>query len=117
MQNKYYHNTCNLSGNDLKEAVAKAKSQEEAVLLIYFNTRKPYTVSDILKSCERAGHRWIKVSIGRAISNLKKRKDLVMLSDKKEGMYGGETKEHFYQLNFLKYPSPSIGEQSKLFAA
>lgn len=109
-----YYNTTNLSGTELKEAVAKAAKQELSIFLIFLHTRKPFTASEITRLTEKAGKQWPLWSNRRAITNLKTDKELVMLSEKKMGPMGKP--EHLYQINFLKYPSLT-GEQTKLFAA
>ena len=109
-----YYNTRNLSGNELKEAVRKAKNQEEAIRTIYLNTRKAYSPSDILGMMQRAGFDFPITSLRRAITNLQKKGDLIMLSEKKIGMYGSP--EHLWIVNKSKHPLIE-SQQAKLFIA
>jgi hypothetical protein len=46
-----YHNTTNLNGQQLKEAVISASNQDAAILLIYKQTRKRFTPWDIHGMC------------------------------------------------------------------
>jgi hypothetical protein len=100
MQEVHYFNTTSLSGEDLKQAVIDAANQEDAILLIYQATGKPYTPSAILGMTTRAGHKWPITSIRRSISNLTDRKELVMLPNTKEGLYGKH--EHYWKANKIK---------------
>lgn len=107
-----FHNTIRLSGDQLKQAVITAAKQEDAIFVIYLNTRNRYTAWDIYGMMQRAGKKWPITSCRRALTNLMQKGDLVKLSDQKDGEYGKP--EYYYQLNFLKYPTPGL-EQSKLF--
>lgn len=91
-----FHNTIHLSGSDLKQAVASAKKQEEAVYLIFMHTQKKYTASDITRLTEKAGFKYPVWSNRRAITNLKNAGRLVMLDQMKMGPMGKP--EHFYQI-------------------
>lgn len=112
MKTQHYYNTTGLSGRELKEAVSAARRQEDAIFLLFLHTRCRWTASDITRMTERAGHRWPIWSNRRAITNLKTAGLVVMLSEKKEGPQGRP--EHFYQLNFSKYPTPQPA-QPELF--
>jgi hypothetical protein len=108
-----FHNTIRLSGEDLKKAVANCRKQEDAILHIYFHTRNKYTASDIHKLLEKAGFRHPITSSRRGITNLLNNGDLIKLSDMKPGIY--QQPEHYYQINYIKYPLPTKTEQVKLF--
>jgi hypothetical protein len=112
MPTQVYYNTNSVTGPELKDQVAKCLTQEAACLKIYLSTRRPFTVSDILGMCERAGHKWIKVSIGRAVTNLLKKDELVKTGKKKPGMYGAP--EEFLVINVKKYPTKPL-DQGVLF--
>jgi len=99
---KAFYNTCNLTGEELRQAVAGAKSQEEAILLIYMNHRKPLTASKITELTEKAGHKWPIWSNRRAITNLKSSGDLRKCGYTVPGPQGKP--EHPYEINSLKYP-------------
>jgi len=92
-----FYNTISLKGNDLREAVANAKKQEEAVYLIFMHTGKPYTASDITRLTEKAGLKYPVWSNRRAITNLKTAGKLVMLDEMKMGPMGKN--EHLYKIN------------------
>jgi hypothetical protein len=99
-----FYNTIHLAGEELKKAVQDAKSQEAAILLIYLNTRRPYTASDITRLTEKAGRKWVLWSNRRAITNLKKAGDLVKCARQQISPHGKP--EHFYTLNDKKHPLP-----------
>ena len=82
-----YYNTTHLTGPDLKQAVTVAANQDEAITLIY-RTGKPYSPSEIMKLCERAGHNWPITSIRRSITGLTDREVLRHTGVFKNGMYG-----------------------------
>ena len=65
-----YYKTTNISGEELKQAVARAKSQTEAIRLIFLNTRKPFSPSQILGLLQKAGHNILLTSVRRSISDL-----------------------------------------------
>jgi len=71
-----YHNTTHLSGNDLKKAVAEAAKQDDAILLIFKNCNRSFSPSEVEDLCLKAGHKYLKTSIRRSITNLTK-KDLL----------------------------------------
>jgi hypothetical protein len=91
-----FYNTINLSGDDLKQAVATAKKEQEAIMLIFENTGKPFTPSAIHGMLTRAGHTWLLTSVRRAITDLTTEGKLEMLPNMKVGPYG--SKEHFWKL-------------------
>lgn len=97
---KAFYNTVNLSGEELKQAVANAKAQEDAILIIYQNTRKPYTASQITALTEKAGHKWPIWSNRRALTNLKKSGELVKCDYTIGGPQGKP--EHPYKINELQ---------------
>lgn len=83
-----YYNTVGLSGDDLKEAVKKAASQEQAIYLIYEHGKGAYGPSQIMHLCLKAGYRWPIGSVRRALTVLTKQGKLVKLPKKVQGMYG-----------------------------
>lgn len=107
-----FHNTIRLQGEDLKQAVINASRQEEAIFVIYLNTRTKWTAWDIYGMMQRAGKRWPITSCRRALTNLMQKGELVKLADQKKGEY--DKPEYYYQLNFIKYPTPGLS-QPKLF--
>ena len=109
----HYHNTTNLSGPALMQAVAKAEKQDEAVLLIYKETRKAWSPSQIHASLEKAGRLLPITSVRRAITNLTNTGDLVKCVEQRVGLYGAL--EGLWQINPKKHPAPVSGEQQKLF--
>lgn len=82
-----YYNTTGLTGQDLKQAVFFADTQDEAITLIY-KTGRPYSPSEIMKLCNKAGHNWPITSIRRSITGLTDRGVLTNTGNLKEGMYG-----------------------------
>jgi hypothetical protein len=108
MTTQTFYNTNQTAGQALKDQVAKCLTQEQACLKIYLTTRMPFTVSDILGMCERAGHKWIKVSIGRAVTNLYKKDHLVKTGKRKLGLYGST--EEFYRINVIKHPTKPLDQ-------
>src|SRR4051812_41088979 len=105
-----FHNTVNLTGEDLKKAVANASNQEAAILTIYKNTRKKFTAWDIHGMCTRAGKKWPITSCRRALTNLMNKGELSKLSEQKIGEY--DKPEYYYQISFLKYPTNTGVKQS-----
>ncbi len=91
-----YYNTTNLSGEELKEAVIKAKTQQEAIMLIFQNSQKPFTPSMIWGMTSRAGHQWVLTSVRRCMTDLTTDGKLEKLPHQKIGMYGA--KEFYWQL-------------------
>lgn len=112
MMQTTFHNTCALTGDDLKKAVCDASKQEESILLIFLHTRKPFTASKITELTNKAGKNWPIWSNRRALTNLKSKGELIMHGNTVIGPQGKP--EHPYQLNFNKYPTPPL-KQSNLF--
>jgi hypothetical protein len=95
-----YHKPVGLEGEALKDAVAKAKAQEDAIYLIFKHTQKAYTASQITELTVKARRKWPLWSNRRALTNLTKEKAgkrLVKLPQMKIGPQGRP--EHFYALN------------------
>ena len=82
-----YYNTTSLSGQELKAAVFCASNQDEAIKLI-FKTGKPYTPSEIMTLCNRAGHNYLLTSCRRAITGLTNKGVLRNTGNFKQGLYG-----------------------------
>lgn len=91
-----FYNTTSLSGEELKEAVTKAKTQQEAIMLIFENSQKPFTPSTVWGMTTRAGHKWVLTSIRRCITDLTNEGKLEKLPNQKIGIYGA--KEYFWKL-------------------
>jgi hypothetical protein len=108
-----YHNTNALTGEALKNAVASAKKCDEAVFVIFLNTRKRFTGGDIFQLTSRAGLRYPITSIRRSMTNLMNDGQLIKTSEKKLSVLEGE--EHFYIINHVKYPSQTDVKQAELF--
>ena len=83
-----YYNTNHLSGDELKQAVTNADAQDCAILLIFQNTGKAYSPSQIMGMCHRAGKNWPLTSIRRSITNLTKSNNLVKTGVQVIGIYG-----------------------------
>lgn len=109
----HYFNTTNLTGDALKKAVTNANNQEQAILLIFTNTRSAYSPSQIMALCEKAGRRWPIHSIRARMTELTTNKHLIKTMQKREGLYKED--EHIWKLNPDKYPNPVKAEQSKMF--
>jgi hypothetical protein len=100
-----YYNTTGLTGDELKQAVARAKSQNEAILLIFLNTRKGYGPSQIHHLLTKAGHKLLLTSVRRGMCDLTdKTKDLIRTDEKRPGQTGKD-KEFVWTLNVKKYPT------------
>lgn len=91
-----FYNTINISGPELREAVRVAESQQDAIMLIFNNSKRPYTPSEIWGMLQRAGHSWLLTSTRRAITDLTTGNKLEMLPNKKIGLYNKP--EHYWQL-------------------
>lgn len=83
-----YHNTTQMTGAALLEAVRAARNQDEAVLAIFERAGRPLTPSDVWRMTSDAGHRWPLTSIRRAITNLTTDERLVRLDFQRTGVYG-----------------------------
>ena len=84
---KTYHNTTELSGDELKQAIDKAVSQDDKVL-IYFrnNADKEFTPSEVHKEIFPANVPL--TSVRRALSNLTRKGYLEKTDNQKTGVYG-----------------------------
>lgn len=82
-----FYNTIQLSGNELREAVASAKDQDRAVLLIFENTNRSFSPSEILRLIEKTGKKPPITSIRRSITNLTKEGKLIKLEEYTQGLY------------------------------
>lgn len=107
-----YFNTVHLSGEDLKNAIIRAKNQDEAIMHLFLNTRKTYSPSRILTIMQKAGKQWPIVSVRRSLTNLTTKGELVKKNEMVEGAYGSP--EHLWELNYSKYPTKDYS-QAKMF--
>lgn len=82
-----FYNSTSLTGQELKQAVSIASKQDEAITLI-FRTGKPYTPSEIMTLCNRAGHSYLLTSVRRSITSLTDRGVLRNTGNFKQGPYG-----------------------------
>lgn len=108
-----YYNTTRLEKADLKNAIIRAKKQEEAILLLFKNTDRSYSPSQVLALMNKAGKNWPLTSCRRALTNLCSFGDLVKTDEQVKGMYG--MMEHKWAINRRKHPSNPITEQQKIF--
>lgn len=67
--NATFFNTIHLSGDDLAQAIATAKNQEDAVLAVMADG-KLRAPSEVWQIGVDAGRRWLLTSVRRAMSNL-----------------------------------------------
>lgn len=102
-----YYNTNNLTGSDLKEAIIKAEKQEEAIELLYANSDRSYSPSQVLGLMNKAGKQWPITSLRRAITNLQKKGVLVKTGEMVKGMYSSPE-------NTWKYKRQAVLTQSVL---
>lgn len=84
----HYYNTTQLQGEALKKAVSDASRQEDAIMLVYKNTEKAYSPSQMLTIMQRAGRNWPITSIRRAITNLEQSNKLTKTNNMVTGMFG-----------------------------
>ena len=94
-----FFNTVNESGGDLKKSIDKAFNQNELVLGIYARSAtKTMTVSMVYKKFLEFTRltNTPKVSIGRAMTDLKNAGKLIKTEHMAMGMYG--KKEYYYRL-------------------
>lgn len=90
----HHWNTTNLTGDELRAAIATAKRQEDAVLAIYRAHGAALSPSDVWGIGTRAGRAWLLTSVRRAISNLA-HDDLLAKTDQcKTGIHGA--REHLW---------------------
>jgi hypothetical protein len=90
-----FFNTNRRTGRELHQAIALAKGQNEAVLVIFANAGRPMTPSEVRSHCLRAGRRWPIVSIRRAITTLTKEHKLRKTDTLKPGPEGAP--EHLWE--------------------
>lgn len=107
-----YYNTNGLTGDALKDAIARAKSLEASILLLFVNTGRNFSPSQVLKLMERAGKKNPITSIRRALTNLTSSGDLVKTMEQVKGQY--DLPEHVWSINRKKYPTIQ-GVQESLF--
>ena len=82
-----YHNTTNLTGEELKRAERKALSQKQKVLQFFKdNPNGSYTPFEVQS---RVNPIWPITSVRRAMSDLTP-VDLIRTDKKKEGLYGAK---------------------------
>ncbi|OLY92476.1 hypothetical protein SAMN05444008_102408 [Cnuella takakiae] len=114
MKETTYHNTTNLSAQELMARVQRASKQKDAVLLIFLAKRgQKYAASQVHRSFTKAGKTWPITSIRRAMTDLMNEGHLVKLDETRIGPYNDP--EHLYTLNIRKYPTPQDTIQSNLF--
>lgn len=82
-----FHNTIELAGAELSEAVATCKHQDVAVLAIYQSFGRPLTPSAVWQYGIARGSTWLLTSVRRSISNLTDAGKLVK-GGLKPGPYG-----------------------------
>lgn len=108
-----FYNTTALTGDALKEAVARARSHNAAILEIFLNTRKGYGPSQIHALLVKAGRKVDINSVRRGMTDMtKKTKDLVMTGDKRPGQYGRDA-EHVWEVNPETHPFINSKAQNK----
>lgn len=114
MKEMTYHVTTNLTPEELMNRVQRASKQKDAVLLVFIAKRgQRYAASQVHRSFIKAGKTWPITSVRRALTDLMNEGHLVKLDETRVGPYGD--KEHYYQLNPRKYPTPQDNTQSNLF--
>ena len=107
-----YYNTTRISGEELKEAVKSARKQDDAILLIYLNTRLQYSPWQIHQLMIKAGWKHPITSSRRSITNLTKSGHLIQTSDKVVGEYG--RLEYQWKINPATHPT-ATAQQAELF--
>jgi hypothetical protein len=90
-----YFNSNRLTGRDLHQAIASARFQNDAVLVIFANASRALTPSEVRAMCLRAGRRWPIASIRRAITTLTKEHKLRKTDTRKPGPEGAP--EHLWE--------------------
>ena len=83
-----YYNTTHLSGEELKQAVKSAEKQEAAVLILFQNTDRSYSPSQVMNLMEKAGWNCSLTSWRRAITNLTDKGVLQKTDEQIKGLYG-----------------------------
>lgn len=114
MKETTYHNSTNLSQEELMKRVQRAGKQKDAVLLVFQTLRgQSFAASQVHRSFTKAGKSWPITSVRRAMTDLMNEGHLLKLDQTREGPYGD--KEHKYTLNTRKHPAPTDTTQSNLF--
>ena len=92
-----YYNTVNQEGENLKKAISKTESQKK-IVLAYFDKYRKLTVGICFGYYKQDHDRNIlKVSIGRAFTDLLNEGKIIKTEYKREGLYGSP--EHYYIRN------------------
>ena len=92
-----YHNTNNLTGNELKKANQKACSQEEAIMDIFIDNKGVQLTPSCVWEIYCSEFNSIPLtSIRRAITNLTNKHKLFKTHKMEEGIYGKP--EHFWEI-------------------
>jgi len=91
-----FYNTARLVGHELTHAIAHAKSQEATILLMFNNSFRTATPSQIQSELAAYGKRWPITSVRRAMSNLTEDGALEKTDHQRPGPYG--MPEHIWQL-------------------
>lgn len=110
-----FYNTTQLKGNALREAVSKARNQQEAILTYFLHRREAFSPSEIMQKMQAVGRLWPITSIRRAITDLTNAGHLVKTDEMVKGMY--DMQEHKWIINARKYPMQEPGTQTSLFEA
>lgn len=88
-----YYNTTHETGNDLKEFISKASTQDQRVLDIFKRHKEEYSASQLWHMLTRDCPL---TSIRRSLSNLKNKGAIVKTNNKIIGIYGRN--EYKYKL-------------------
>lgn len=84
-----HYNTTHEAGATLASYQSHAIKQEEAVLALFRQARKPMSPSEVLEQVNRLhGKHWILTSIRRAMTNLADERLLVKTGQKVQGPMG-----------------------------
>ena len=88
-----FHNTINLTGKDLGEAIRSCASQEAAILAV-LDSGIARTPSQLHRMFCALGKRWPVTSVRRGLSNLTKAGLAVKLDETRKGSY--HLPEHYW---------------------
>jgi hypothetical protein len=93
-----YFNTTHLEGSQLDMEIVNAKSQVEAIKMIFRKSNHAMSPSEVQRAYKMMTHKRISInSVRRAMSDLTRQRFLSKLNKLKEGPWGKP--EHYWELN------------------
>ena len=83
-----YHNSTNLSGNELQHSVKCALKQDWVILSLFMHFSHALSPSQVLKYCEIKGYNYLITSVRRTINTLTNQGELIHTGNTIKSPYG-----------------------------